>query len=166
MKIRSEVYKGIKNRLKSELSETHFIDLQKGQIERAPQNYPIPLPACLIELKPVSWSNTIGEQIGDAIISLYLYIDLVTDSFDGAEAENETIEILDIQDDLYEIMQGYSSQYFNPLNRVSEAPPVYGLRYVCYRVDFKTTLFETKENDSEMISRPAPQFKLRSNNQS
>jgi len=143
MKIRSEVYKQIRDRLLEKMSELQYVDLQKGQFTSKPQNYPIPLPACLVEFKPVQWSEATGGQLGDSAISLYLYIDHVTDSFDGAEQEEETIQLLDNLDQLYECMQGYSGKNFSPLNRISDAVAGYGERYVCYRTNFQTTLFHS-----------------------
>jgi hypothetical protein len=141
MKIRSNVYKEIRDRLLDKLPFLQYIDLQKWQFNNKAQNYPVPLPACLVEFKQVQWSQTTGGQLGDCTLSLYIYIDHVTDSFDGAEQETETINLLDYLDQLYECMQGFSGEKFAPLNRISDTIASYESRYVCYRIDFQTTLF-------------------------
>ena len=140
-KIRSKVYKQVRDRLLEKMPDLQYVDLQKGQFNNKPQNYPIPLPACLVEFRPVQWSKSTGGQLGDGIISFYLYIEHVTDSFNGAEQEEETINLLDKLDELYECMQGYSGENFNPLNRKSDAIAGYSEGYVCYRTDFQATLF-------------------------
>ena len=143
MKIRSAVYKQIRDRLLAEIPKLQYVDLQKGQFNNKQQNYPIPLPACLVEFRPVQWSQSTGGQLGDCIVSIYLYIDHVTDSFDGAEQEEETINLLDNLDDIYDCMQGYSGENFSPLNRETDVVVAYGERYVCYRTDFQTILFHS-----------------------
>ena len=153
--IRSKVYKSIRDRLKEKMQALVYVDLQKGQLSKKQQNYPVPLPACLVELNSANWTNTTGGQLGEPKISLYLYLDLVTDSFDGSELENETIEILDAQDELYEIMQGFSGEDFSPLSRTSDMIYEYGERYVCYRMDFQTTLFHDDE-PPKMTGLPKP----------
>lgn len=157
---RSKVYKDIKDRLLEQLPELEYVDLQKGQFGNKAQEYPIPLPAILIEFRPVTWSESTGGQLGDATISLYYYLDLVTDSFNNSEAENETIEILDNLDAMYDIMNGFAGDDFNPLNRLTDAIVEYKDKYVCYRTDFQTTLFQDKPATQETAPKPEPKFKL------
>ncbi len=157
MKIRSEVYKQIRDKLKQGMPALQYVDLQKGQMNNKPQNYPVPLPACLVEFRQPNWSESTGGQLGDCYIRFYLYIDHVTDSFDGAELENETIELLDNLDELYELMQGFSGENFNPLNRITDDIVEYKDRYVCYRTDFRTTLFH---NDKIEKTAKKPEVKM------
>ena len=58
--------------------------------------------------------------MGEMTVSVSLYLDLVTDSFNGAEQKTETIALLDKQDELFEALDGFDGEDFNPLNRVSE----------------------------------------------
>ncbi len=152
MRIRSEIYKTIKKALKL-MPSLNFIDVQKGQMNRSTENYPLPLPAALVEFKPCTWSNTGDAQIGDLLISVYLYVDLVTDSFDSSESEHETDELLDLQDLIFETLQGLDSEYFCSLNRVSDQIVEYRNRFVCYRVDFKT---EIQQEKTPIASSPRP----------
>lgn len=143
--MRSEVYKNIRDRLLEQLPMLQFVDLQKGQFVQPAQNYPIPLPAALVNITPTSWSNMeAGHQMGETTVSVSLYYDLVTDSFDGAEQEAETIAILDMQDAVFQALEGLAGEDFNPLNRTSEQPAQYGTRYVCYTTNFKTTIYSIK----------------------
>lgn len=160
MRIRSEIYKTIKQALES-LPELKFIDVQKGQMNRSTENYPLPLPAALVEFKPCTWSNTGDYQIGDLMISVYLYIDLVTDSFDSSESEHETDNLLDLQDLMFETLQGLSNVHLASLNRVSDAIVEYRNQFVCYRVDFKTEI----QHDVSLVNenvRPVPNFSINS----
>lgn len=138
-----------------------YIDLQKGQMARKDQNYPIPVPACLIEIKPTRWSSTGGGQLGQTTVSLYLYMDSVTDTFDNAESES-SVEILDNLDSLYETVQGLHGEYFNPLKRVADAVVEYRDRTVCFRTDFETVLLQSIENVVEQtVPTPIPNFKFK-----
>ncbi len=160
--MRSRVYTEIRNRLLEKLPQLQYVDLQKGQFDKPQQNYPIPLPAALIEIKPKEWSNAAtGNQMGETIVSIYLYHDLVTDSFNGAEQEAETIKLLDTQDDVFQALECFDSDEFQPLSRISEHEPYYGDRYVCFGTDFKTLLYaELQEAKSRLTPKPRPNFKL------
>ena len=104
----SEVYKAIRDRLLSGMTIA-YVDMQKGQFVNKSQNYPVPLPCCLIEFRQVNWSSSTGGQIGETVISIYMYIDHVTDSYNESEHENKTIELLDKLDNMYERLGGYSN---------------------------------------------------------
>ena len=162
MQIRSEAYKAIRDRIKAVMPEMAFIDLQKGQFRNMLANYPIPMPACLVEFKQINWTNTAGAQQGDCVISLYYYENLVTDSFDSAEQENQTIELLDRLDATFEKMQGFSGEVFNPLSRIADSME-YGKRYVCFRTDFQTTVFHPKPNATQSIQKPNVKLKIKRN---
>jgi hypothetical protein len=148
---RSEIYKPLRDRAKDQLPYLRFIDLQKGQMQDTKQNYPIPLPALLIELGDFQFSNLLEhQQKGDGKISLYLYLDLVSDSFAGAEREDETIAILDHFDELFEAFEGFAIQNLTPLVREVEHKPQYGTRCMMLRIDFTTTIDDGKgENNIE-----------------
>lgn len=164
--LRSKVYLQIKERLQEKLPELQFIDLQKGQFVKPQQNYPIPLPACLIEFKPVTWSNAeSGTQLGKTLISVYLYLDLVTDSFDNAEQEQETIELLDQQDSIFETLQGLDSEDFAPLNCINEEPAKYDVqRGMYFRTDFATEFYRSLIKETNKVPKPKPNFKFKNGN--
>jgi hypothetical protein len=147
--MRSEVYKEIRARLLTGIANLQYVDLQKGQMSNKAQNYPIPLPAVLVEFGQVSWSNSTGGQLGDSVISAYLYIDHVTDSFDGAELENETISLLDGIDEVHKILQGLWGTNFSPLSRISDYIVEWRDRYLCMRTDFRTTLFCENQSSNQ-----------------
>ncbi|MCL1821934.1 MAG: hypothetical protein FWG22_03830, partial [Prolixibacteraceae bacterium] len=82
---RSAIYKPLRDKARQSLPYLKFIDLQKGQMNTPQQNYPLPLPALLVELGDFRFSNLLEfQQKGDGTISFYLYIDLVSDSIHTA----------------------------------------------------------------------------------
>lgn len=152
---RSEVYKVIRDVVKEKMPYLQYVDLQKQQMKRPSEHYPIALPALLVEFKDARFSNISQlNQIGDFVISIYLYLDLVTDSFDGSELESETIELLDKADDVFQTLQGVSCDLFSQLIRIGEAVHEYGNKYICLRTDFATSIKEEKEKVKIVIERP------------
>lgn len=153
--LRSNLYKAIRDHSKNALPYLQTRDLQKGQLINPKQNYP--LPAMLVEFQGFRFTNLLEyKQKGDGTISIYLYLDLVTDSLEGAEQENETIELLDYMDGIFQAFEGFKIEGMTPLNRTSEAKPQYGEKFIMFRVDFTTTVDDEKIKDSITIPRPDP----------
>ena len=159
---RSDIYKELRNHAALKLPDLRFIDLQKGQFQQQAQNYPIPLPALLIEIGDFRFSNLLEhQQKGDGMISVYLYLDLVSDSFAGAESENQTIEILDRQDELFETFAGaVVSPLATLLVRQTEYKPQYGNRYIMLRTDFTTTIDDGQTASGQTVPKPPVKFKF------
>lgn len=156
---RSIIYKAIRDKAKSELDYLQFIDLQKGQMKNPRRNYPVPLPALFVEIGNFRFSNMLDDaQKGDGLITISLYIDINSDSFDGAESENETIELLDHFDELFETFQGLSIENCTPLVRETEAKPQYGTRFILFEVSFSTSVDDAKDNQKVTIPGPPPDF--------
>jgi hypothetical protein len=158
---KSDLYKSIRDIAKAGITDLEFVDLQKGQFKRIKENQPVPLPALLIEFRGGSFSEMArNSQMGDVTIAIYFYLDLVTDSFDGAESEEETIELLDRQDDVYRVFQGQSCELFSKLIRTNEEPPQYGERYIMFRTDFSTNVKEILEPVLATIQKPIIKLKM------
>lgn len=156
---RSKIYKPLRDQAIVGMPYLQFRDLQKGQMNKPRENYPIPLPALFIEIGDVRFSNLLEhQQKGEVMISMYLYMDMVTDSFDTAELENETIELLDHMDDVFQTFEGFAVPGLTPLVRQTEYRPQYGARFIMFRVDFTTTLDSGKVNNNKMMPLPDPDF--------
>ena len=159
---RSQIYKPLRDKAKQELSYLKFIDLQKGQMNNPTQNYPIPLPALLIELGDFRFSNLLEhKQKGDGTISVYLYFDLVSDTFNGAEREDKTIELLDHFDELFETFEGFPIPNMTPLVRTMEYKPQYGTRFILFRIDFTSTIDDEKDMKRKTTPVTPPKFKFK-----
>lgn len=160
--LRSEVYITIKDCLLEKMPILKFVDLQKGQFTQAQENYPIPLPACLLKFGEVKWSNAeSGTQLGCVNISAYLYVSLVTDSFNGAEGEEETLKLLNLQDVLFKAIQGIASENCSPLNCINDGEPQYTEGLVQFKSDFETVLYRTTQQQKQTVLPPTPKFKFR-----
>jgi len=163
---RKDIYKALRDLAKTKLEYLKFVDLQKGQMQAQKQNYPVPLPALFIELGDFRFSN-MGEsaQIGDGIVSAYLYVDSGSDTFKGSEREDESLAILDKFDDIYQTFEGFKIDSVTPLNRATEYKPQYGEKFILFRVDFTTSVDDQKVIDRKTVAKPDleinPTFKFK-----
>lgn len=154
---RYTIYKALRDKT-AELDYVKSIDLQKGQMVRSTQNYPFPLPALLVEISDILFSNLSEQhQQGDGIISIYLYLPLITDTLNGAEMEEETLQILNRFDDIYQTFEGFQIADNVPLNRIREYKPKYGKRYIEFQVDFATMVTDSKSADTKK-AKPDPEI--------
>jgi hypothetical protein len=154
---RSDIYKALRDLAKTELVYLKFVDLQKGQMQAQKQNYPVPLPALFIELGDFKFSNLDEtDQIGNGIISTYLYVDSGSDTFNGSEREDASLAILDKFDDIYQTFEGFSIENLTPLNRSAEYKPQYGEKIILFRVDFSTSVEDQKLIERKTTAKPEP----------
>ena len=137
---RSELYRAIKSEALAKMPNLAYVDLQKGQLEN-PNGYPLPLPALLIEFRDATYKNLARHsQIADTTIRMYLVVDLVTDSFNDAELESETVSMLDLQDELYNTMEGLALPKATALIRECDLGVEYGIRNMTFTTDFSTAV--------------------------
>lgn len=149
---RSLLYKALRDEALGKMPYLNFFDLQKDQVKTPQQFYPIPFPALLIELGNADFSQLAEfHQKGAMPVSFYLYLDNVTDSFDGAEQEQQTIEMLDRIDDVYQVFEGFCIEGMTPLVRIRDYMPVYGTRLAMYRIDFTTMVDDHKEIETRHV---------------
>lgn len=148
---RSDLYKAIRDRAKDQLPDIAIVDLQKQQLRaKAKDEFPYPLPALLVEFKNARFTNQRGtKQQSTFTVSLQYALDLNTCSFDGAELEQETIELLDKSDEIYESFHLFRIDNIALMSRVSESPPEYGNRFIAFTTDFELTVFEDKVNNRQ-----------------
>ncbi len=151
---RSILYKSIRDIVREKLPWIQYVDLQKGQFQKPAEHYPIPLPALLVEYADTRYSNVLrSAQLGESNITLWLYLPCVTDSFDGAELEDETLQLLDKADSLYQALHGELAGGYM-LTRITDYKPVFDNNTVCFRCDYAITLKDTKVDTIQHVERP------------
>lgn len=134
---RSVIYRAIRDRVKERLPWVLYIDMQKGQLRNPSDNYPIPLPALLVEMKDADTTGMLGGgQLAELEVRVHLYIDLVTDSFDTSMQEDETIGILDRWDELNAALHDFTFEA-GRFTRFRELAPEYGDRFLMLQTDYK-----------------------------
>jgi hypothetical protein len=138
-----------------------YCDLQKMQIKRAAQDYPMPMPAVLFDITNVSFTNTAQKhQLGSLKITISAYFDLVTDSFDGAEMSAETLQLLDKSDELFEAFHGSLIPGYGNMKRLQDLPSEYGFRYICFKSSYSLSVKDLKDTNLDTVK---PSIKILTN---
>ena len=144
MSVRRETYKAVRDRISAEMPWVLSIDLQKGQMDAPAKTYPLPLPCALIEIRPVSWESfSSGDQLGQTVISVWLYLDHSADSIKGSAMESQSIYLMDRMDEVFQKLSDLSGSYFKRLVRTTDQVVSYKPRMVVFRCDFSTTLVDS-----------------------
>lgn len=152
---RSDILKAIKDRVSERLPWVEYTDMDKGQLKRATEEYPVPMPALLVQMKQTPMQSVGGgSQIGSMIITLSLCMDLVTDSYDGCESETETDTILDRTDELWKAMDMLHAGTWGNMVRTSELEPIYGLRYIAQRIEYRIAIKDIMPSRISNIASP------------
>lgn len=156
---RSELLKAIKDRVSESLPWVAYTDMDKGQFKRATEEYPVPMPALLVQMKQSPMQSvSAGSQIGSMIVTLSLYMDLVTDSYEGCEAEDETDTILDRADELWKAMDMLRAGMWGNMVRTSELEPLFGLRYMALRSEYRIAVKDIMP--ARATNSPAPTVRI------
>ena len=162
--MQNEIYTSIRNRLQEKLPELEYVDLQKGQINLYGQETNLPLPAALIEIKQVDWTETAGGyQTGDALLSVYLYLDKTAGTLDPNVQDAESLRLLDMQEEIFRALEKLSGNTFQPLVRVAESI-VADPDFVVARSDFKTNVYDEPADNYILLPTP-PTSEITMNNE-
>lgn len=139
---KKSIYLAIKEALKAKLPYL-FIDLQKGQFLKPSENLPVPLPAALIEFQNIPWvEHSKIAQKGDSSFKVDLYLGCEQETFDEAEAENESLNMLDDANDVFKALNGITGVGFEYVERKAEEKPKYGKGYVQFTLEFRINIIE------------------------
>lgn len=146
---RRDIYESVKGRLVKELPWLETIDLDKGQVGRGERNYPLSLPAAYIRLGRIDWESRAGLQEGDIELGVTLVLESVQDTYAGAEAEREALREVDLEEAVYEALEGYSSAAHSGLNRRATLPPEWGERWVKLGSEWRCHVVQSKPRGKE-----------------
>ncbi len=139
---KKDLYLAIKTAIKGKLPLA-FIDLQKGQFLKPTEDIPVPLPAVLIEISDVRWKEySTKAQEGEGQIKIDLYLANAQNTFDESEAEDDTLNMLDANNDVFTSVNGLNGIGFSYIERINEGKPKYDKEYVCFETIFKVKLIE------------------------
>ncbi|MEI6898548.1 MAG: hypothetical protein WCL00_01620 [Bacteroidota bacterium] len=160
MAARRALYEAVRDKITVDLPWVKWIDLQKGQFDTPAKNYPLPLPCVLVEIKPVAWENySSNTQLGQTLMSIYIYLDHSGDSIKGSEMEKESLRLMDRMDRIFQVLTDLSGNSFKRLTRINDQVVKYRPRMVEFRSDFSTTIFDS----IEPLTAPLPLPQIQSN---
>ena len=98
---RQEVYIRLRDRLKELIPQLTLVDVQRRQVERGSQTYPVRLPAAYLSFSPINWTSDGVQQYGETALIVDVYLDNNGDTFDDAERNDiNAAEILAWSDSL------------------------------------------------------------------
>lgn len=141
------VYSAVMARLKSEVKALKWIDLDTGQLERAPvlkpelDRAPLAFPCALVGINiPRSEDVTDTDQDCEAriVVRLAFNQEMRTSSAAPPPVAPVALKPYDIIADTYAALQGFGTDNFDPLSRVSQAKENSRNGLFIYRIEFKT----------------------------
>jgi hypothetical protein len=143
---RSDIYKSLRDKLLADIAGI-TVDVNRGQVDTSNRDYPLPLPLALVNFQRIKWDSiTENYEKGEMIVSVDYYKVIASGMFSGAEAEEETLELLDSPGEIWQSLRNYSVDgLFDELCRESEQEIKSGGMTIGYRMVFKTNLFEEFE---------------------
>ena len=117
------IYKDIRNRLKTMVPELQLIDLDTGQLELQTDSYPILCPAVFIDFQGSSaWINTTQQlYIGDVNINIRIVFDIIEDmsNLTPDAISDEAISKLQVQTKIHIALAGFAGSNYNSLTLLS-----------------------------------------------
>lgn len=116
----AEIYPLIAARLKAQVPELIWIDLDQQQFEEEDQNYAIGYPAVLIDFDDANWQD-IGEGIqnGDMTIKIRLGVQVMEDVYNQSTQLSAAMLKLQLANKVHKALQNWQGEGFNKLTRVT-----------------------------------------------
>ena len=142
MSVRKEIYNTISAKLK-ELKIFDWIDLYKGQLTNKNDSYPTGFPAAFISIGRIKWDDmTMGIKEGNGLIKIYLFFNKGGDTFVDAKDKDDSLLILDTQDNVIEELEGIENNCFTPLSQTDEEDVTEGYQRPAYIITFETIAYK------------------------
>lgn len=116
------IYKNIVNRLKTEVPALRWIDFDTGQLENT-QRPPVAFPCALLNIainSATDITDTIQECRGTITVRMAFEQHSNTNSSVPDEHLETALQPYEIIADVYKSLQGYGTEYFDPLSRVRQ----------------------------------------------
>lgn len=115
-----EILKKVMQRLKEEVPELKWIDLNIGQMMM--ENPPVDYPCALIDVPRAEYSDaSAGMQVGKMVLEIELFFIVRAPSSMAAPAQlrEQAFAHYSITQKVYRALQGFSGEYFSKLTRTS-----------------------------------------------
>lgn len=122
-----ELYEAIATRLLDEVEEIACVDIEQGQLSALDENNRpvLPLPCALIDIAYTNCEDQGGDmQLVKAriVVRLAFPVQQPTDSLSVDRRREAALAYMDTVDEVYKALQGYDSDNFSPLSRISMTP--------------------------------------------
>lgn len=140
---RSDIYKAIRNKLQSDIPGL-TVDVNRGQMSDPKADYPLPAPLALVGISDIHW-KTIGRDVQHGIVTVTVdyFQAICSGTFSGAEAEDETLTLLDSPADIYSSLNFFEvEELTGEMCRTREQELRAGGRLAGYRITFEADIYE------------------------
>lgn len=141
---RSDIYKAIRDKLLSDIPGL-TVDVNRGQMDSPKADYPIPVPVALVNLYSIRWEIYAHNlERGLVTVQVDFYKVICSGTFSGAEAENETLDLLDSPDEIYQSLKYLSlpEGSLDELVRTRESEIRSSGRLIGYRIEFEGYVYQ------------------------
>lgn len=136
----ASIYRAVSAYAGAQMPWLAYIDLQKGQFRRPAQAYPIPMPALLVEFRSLSYGHLVqGKQLVSMQIRLSLYLQLLTDTHQGALMQEESLMMLSRIEELKQHFDGLVIHRSCMLLNQADLQPEFGMDYLAYHSDYSSS---------------------------
>lgn len=145
MSIRKIIYNSICTKLNaSNQYKFEWLDLWKAQVgTKKEQKYPFNFLAGFISINRINWADMVGDvKEGTTTIEVYLFFDKYEDTFDGADDQATSLEILDTVDQVAEDLHWLETDPFKELTQISEEDLTTAYDRPAYRLTFETIIYK------------------------
>lgn len=141
------VYSAVITRLKAKVKALRWIDLDTGQLERSPalnpevERAPMAFPCALVGIAIYNAKDiTTDDQDCEARITIRLAFnhEMRTGADTLSPVRTVSLKPYDVIADVYAALQGWGTENFNPLSRMSQQKENSRNGLFIYRVEFMT----------------------------
>lgn len=143
MGYQADIYRDVAKELREAIG-AKWADLDRGQLSRPAQDYPMPLPAVLIGVSDVQWRTATGCQVGEAVVEIAVVADCGSDTHAGGEGETEALRLLEMQDKVYRALDGKSGASYVSMVRESTSKPEWRGKMVVMRSGWRCSVQERR----------------------
>lgn len=136
------IFEAVMNRLKEQVPELAWIDVNLGQLEL--ENPPVDYPCALVDIPTINYENLGNRaQIGQVNVEIELYFQVATPSNMATplDLRVQAAEHFTIVNKVYVALEGFAQDHFGCLNRrqftrnKKIAPRGFVLDFVCTTTD-------------------------------
>lgn len=117
-----QLFLDLSDHIKTTVPEIKWIDQDFGQLEQFEYRPAVSFPCVLIDFPLANFSNTADKtQMGEVTVQLRLGFAPYSKSHTGAptDAREKAVEYYAVEQKLYEAVQGFETEYTQPLIRVN-----------------------------------------------
>ena len=142
-----QIYQAIQAKLKSEVPELKWIDIDEGQLEYYTERPAVSFPCALIDVA-ITQAEDIHEhaQLCRSTIGIRIAQNIPTSRTNSVATDSvrdTALERYRLVDKIYETLQSWSSGFFNPLSRTSQRKENRKDGLFVVRIDFQTQFKQT-----------------------